>query len=188
MSVREQERRQKEAERRMDKEMRRADKETRREIEARAGAADKRMRQVIRRIEKGDVEPRPLPGIREDSMESMESMPSMESMESMKSTESADYASEVTEEEAEAGRMMQDMPLEGHMPIDPAQAEEDLAQKVTEDTGSGGIRTCTTSARRRRYPTRSPTIRALRETCRCTPSAKWTRCHRRCTKTEDVPL
>ena len=37
MSVREQERRQKEAERRMDKEMRRADKETRREIEARAG-------------------------------------------------------------------------------------------------------------------------------------------------------
>ena len=34
--------------------------------------------------------------------------------------------------------MMQDMPLEGHMPIDPAQAEEDLAQRVTEDTGSGG--------------------------------------------------
>src|SRR5215204_6446651 len=129
MSVREQERRQKEAERRMDKEMRRADKETRREIEARAGAADKRMRQVIRRIEKGDVEPRPLPGIREDSMESMESMKSMES---------ADYASETTESEADAGRMMQDMPLEGHMPIDPAQAEEDLAQKVTEDTGSGG--------------------------------------------------
>src|SRR5215204_414841 len=126
MSVREQERRQREAERRMDKEMRRADKETRRQIEARAGAANKRMRQVIRRIEKGDVEPRPLPGIREESMASM------------KSTESADYASEVTEEEAEAGRMMQDMPLEGHMPIDPAQAEEDLAQKVTEDTGSGG--------------------------------------------------
>ena len=38
MSVREQERRQKEAQRRIDKEMRRADKETRREIEARAGA------------------------------------------------------------------------------------------------------------------------------------------------------
>jgi hypothetical protein len=44
----------------------------------------------------------------------------------------------VTEEEADAGRMMQDMPLQGHMPIDPAQAEEDLAQRVTEDTGSGG--------------------------------------------------
>src|ERR671910_281477 len=114
MSVREQERRQKEAQRRIDKVMRRADKETRREIEARAGAADKRMRQVIRRIEKGDVEPRPLPGVREDSMESMESMPSMESMESMKSMESADYATEVTEEEADAGRMMQDMPLQGH--------------------------------------------------------------------------
>src|SRR5215213_8070213 len=150
MSVREQERRQREAERRMDQRMRKADKEVRDTIEARAGAADKRMRQVIRRIEKGDVEPRPLPGVREDSMESMESMPSMESMESMKSMESADYATEVTEEEAEAGQMMQDMPLEGHMPIDPAQAEEDLAQRVTEDTASGGIHTCTTSARRRR--------------------------------------
>ena len=138
MSVRDQERRQREAERRIDKEMRTADRETRRQIEARAGAADKRMRQVIRRIEKGDVEPRPLPGVREDSMESMESMPSMESMESMKSMESADHASEVTEEEAQAGQMMQDMPLQGHMPIDPAQAEEDLAQRVTEDTGFGG--------------------------------------------------
>jgi hypothetical protein len=141
MSVRDQERRQREAERRMDKEMRRADKETRREIEARAGAADKRMRQVIRRIEKGDVEPRPLPGVREDSMESIESMPSIES---------PDYADEMSEEEADAGRMMRDMPLAGHMPIDPAQAEEDLAQRVTEDTGSGGTHTCTTSARRRR--------------------------------------
>jgi len=138
MSVREQERRQREAQRRIDKEMRRADKETRKQIEARAGAADKRMRQVIRRIEKGDVEPRPLPGVREDSMDSMESMPSMKSMESKKSMESANYASEVTEEEAQAGQMMQDMPLEGHMPIDPAKAEEDLAQRITEDTGSGG--------------------------------------------------
>ena len=138
MSVREQERRQKEAERRMDKEMRRADRETRKQIEARAGAAAKRMQQVIRRIEKGDVEPRPLPGLREDSMESMESMPSMKSMESMKLMESADYTSGVTDEEAKAGRMMQDMPLQDHMPIDPAQAEEDLAQRVTEETGSGG--------------------------------------------------
>jgi hypothetical protein len=108
------------------------------------------MRQVIRRIEKGDVEPRPLPGVREDSMESIESMPSMESMESMPSIESPDYADEMSEEEADAGRMMRDMPLAGHMPIDPAQAEEDLAQRVTEDTGSGGTHTCTTSARRRR--------------------------------------
>ena len=56
----------------------------------------------------------------------------------------------MTEEEAEAGQMMQDMPLEGHMPIDPAQAEEDLAQRITEDTGSEGDPHRTTSARRRR--------------------------------------
>ncbi len=55
----------------------------------------------------------------------------------MPSMESADYASEVTEEEADAG-MMRDMPLRGVMPYDPASAEEDLAKRVTEDTGSGG--------------------------------------------------
>jgi hypothetical protein len=30
------------------------------------------------------------------------------------------------------------MPLEESMPYDPASAEEDLAQRVTEETGSGG--------------------------------------------------
>lgn len=139
MSVREQERRQREAERRIDQRMRQADKEVRQKMEARALAADRRKEQVKRRIEKGDADPRPLPGLREDSMESMQSMESMESSESMESMESADYASELTSEEANAGgNMMQDMPLEGHMPIDPAAAEEDLAQRVTEDTGSGG--------------------------------------------------
>ena len=139
MSVREQERRQRAVERRIDKAMRRADTEVRDRIEQRAKAADRRKEQVIRRIEKGDVQPRPLPGLREDSMESAESMQSMESAESMQSMESADYASAVTEEEANAGGgMMEDMPLEGHMPIDPARAGEDLAQRLTEDTGAGG--------------------------------------------------
>lgn len=139
MSVRDQERRQREAERRIDQTMRRADKQVRDTIEARAVAADHRKEQVKRRIEIGDVEARPLPGMREDSMESMPSMDSSESMESMKSMESADYASALTPEEANVGgNMMQDMPLEGKMPIDPAQAEEDLAQELTEETGSGG--------------------------------------------------
>jgi hypothetical protein len=34
--------------------------------------------------------------------------------------------------------MMRDMPSEVHLPYDPARAEEDLAQQVTEDTGSDG--------------------------------------------------
>jgi hypothetical protein len=59
----------------------------------------------------------------------------------MKSMESADYATEVSEEAkraAEAGEvMMKEMPLEGQ-PIDPERAHEDLAQRVTEGTASGG--------------------------------------------------
>jgi hypothetical protein len=55
--------------------------------------------------------------------------------------ESADYATEVSQEAqqaAEAGEvMMKDMPLEGQ-PMDPEAAHEDLAQRVTEETGSGG--------------------------------------------------
>lgn len=139
MSVRDQERRQKAAERRMNEVMRRADKEVRQTIEARARAADRRKEEVKRRIEKGDVQPRPLPGVREDSMQSEPSMKSVESSGSMESTGSADYASGLTAGEADAGgNMMQDMPLEGRMPIDPAAAEEEIAQQVTEETGSGG--------------------------------------------------
>lgn len=119
--------------------MRRADREVRQAMEARAVAADRRKEQVKRRIEVGDVQPRPLPGMREDSLPSMQSMPSMESMDSIESMPSADYASGLSEEEANAGgNMMQDMPLEGQMPIDPAQAEQALAQELTADTGSGG--------------------------------------------------
>ena len=139
MSIREQERRQKEIERHINARMKRADKEVRQAMEARAVAADRRKEQVKRRIEVGDVDPRPLPGIREDSMPSMPSMESSESLGSMESMPSADYASELTDEEANAdGPMMEDMPLEGKMPLDPAQAEEDLAARVTEDTGGHG--------------------------------------------------
>src|SRR5215212_10625093 len=112
-----------------------------RDQEGRAREASLRAEEVKRRIEVGDVEPRPLPGMREDSLESMESMPSMESSPSMESMESADYASEVSEEAQraveEGGVMMKDMPLEG-TGMDPEAAHDDLAQRVTEETGSGG--------------------------------------------------
>jgi hypothetical protein len=65
----------------------------------------------------------------------------MESMPSMKSIESADYATETSGEAkqvAEAGEvMMKDMPLED-TGMDPEAAHENLAQRVTEETGSGG--------------------------------------------------
>jgi len=56
-----------------------------------ANEASLRAEEVERRIEVGDVKPRPLPSLREDSMESMESMRSSKSIESMKSMESADW-------------------------------------------------------------------------------------------------
>src|SRR3712207_3358612 len=141
MSVRDQERRARESERRISEAMRRADREVGQKITARAHEASLRANEVKRRIEKGDVQPRPLPGLREDSLPSMESMPSMESSPSMKSMESADYVTEVSgeaQQAADAGEvMMKDMPLEG-TGMDPEAAHEDLAQRVTEDTGSGG--------------------------------------------------
>ncbi len=121
--------------------MRRADRDVGQKIEARAHEASLRAEEVKRRIERGDVQPRPLPGLREDSEESLPSMESMPSMDSIESMESADYASGVSEEaqkEVEAGGvMMKNMPLEGQ-PMDPERVHEDLAQRVTEDTGSGG--------------------------------------------------
>src|SRR5215218_7342472 len=126
MSVRDQERRAREAERRISQAMRRADREVGQMIAARAHEATLRANEVKRRIEVGDVQPRPLPGMREDSLESMES---------------SDYVTEVSEEAqraAEAGEvMMKDMPLEGSG-MDPEAAHDDLARRVTEDTGSGG--------------------------------------------------
>jgi hypothetical protein len=122
----------------MDEAMRRADREVRGRIEQRAHEAWRRAEQVVRRIEKGDVSPRPLPGLRDDSMPSMESMTSMESSPSMKSTESADYASRIPEGTPSEGEMMTNMPLDGAMPYNPATAHENLAQELTEETGSEG--------------------------------------------------
>lgn len=137
MSVRDQERRQKEAERRINERMRIADKRVRGSILAREKAAGRRADEVKVRIERGGVDPRPLPSLREDSMASMESMPSMKSSPSVESIESAESVSGVAGE-AEAMGMQEGMPLEGVAPYDPASAEEDLAQRVTEDTDAGG--------------------------------------------------
>jgi hypothetical protein len=131
VSVRDQERRQKESERRIDERMRAADRHVRGGILVRQKAADLRANEVIERIEKGGVDPRPLPSLREDSMASMESAPSMESIESAEPM--SDVAGEV-----DADEMQDDMPLAGVMPYDPANAAEDLAQRVTEDTDAGG--------------------------------------------------
>ena len=137
MSVRDQERRQKAVERRIDERMRAADRRVRGGILARQKAADLRANEVVERIEKGGVDPRPLPSLREDSMASMESAPSMESSPSIASIESAEPVSDVTGE-ADVDEMQEDMPLAGIMPYDPARAGEDLAQRVTEDTDAGG--------------------------------------------------
>ena len=63
--------------------MRMADKRVRGNMLVRQKAADLRANDVTRRIERGGVDPRPLPSLREDSMASMESMPSMESAETV---------------------------------------------------------------------------------------------------------
>ena len=137
MSIREQERRQREAMKRIDERMRRSDREIRGAMEERSRQADLRAREIVRRIEKGDVDPRPLPGLREDSLESMESMKSMESSESMNSMPSADPVLEVSVD-AEAREMGEDMPLDEYVPYNASGAGEDLAQRVTEDTGGHG--------------------------------------------------
>src|SRR3954462_12690502 len=88
MSVRDQERRARQAlsrsndvqtriERRMNQAVRQAEE------------AMLRAEEVRRRIEVGDVDPRPLPSLREDSIPSIPSMKSMESIESIKSAKSA---------------------------------------------------------------------------------------------------
>jgi hypothetical protein len=137
MSIRDQERRQKRAQRRIDERMRLADKHVRGSAVARQREADRRANDVIKRIEKGGVDPRPLPGLREDSIPSTESSPSMEASPSMQSMESAQTVCGVTGE-SEASRMQEDMPLQEAMPYDPADAVEDLAKRTTEETGSEG--------------------------------------------------
>ena len=137
MSIREQERRQRQAEKRIDDRMRRSDREIRGAMDERSRQADLRAKEIVRRIEKGDADPRPLPGMREDSLESMGSMKSMESSGSMESMPSADPVMEVSVD-AEAREMGKDMPLDEYHPYNAAEAHEDLAQRVTEETGGHG--------------------------------------------------
>ena len=146
MSVRDQERRQREAERRIDERMRAADRRVRGRILARQKAADLRADEVVERIEKGGVDPRPLPGLREDSMSSMESMPSMESSPSMASIESAETVSDVTGE-ADADEPQEEMPLEGVMPYDPASAGKSSPKGRPKIPALEEIRTSTTRSR-----------------------------------------
>jgi|SRR5687768_8078596 hypothetical protein len=103
MSIRDQERRQKESERRISERMRLADKQILGNILARQKEADRRAREVVTRIEKGGADPRPLPSLRENSLASMESTPSMESSPSMRSIESAETVSGVTGESEASG-------------------------------------------------------------------------------------
>jgi hypothetical protein len=135
MSMREQERRKRQAIDRADGVKNRIAGRMR-DTELIAKEAKRRADQVKRRIEVGDVEPRPLPSLREDSLPSMESMESSESMASMESTESTALTSGIpSEEEAyDGGNMSEDMPLG----IDPKGAHEELGQRITEDTGSDG--------------------------------------------------
>ena len=135
MSMREQERRKRQAMDRADGVKNRIAGRMR-DADLIAKEAKRRADQVKRRIEVGDVDPRPLPGLREDSLPSMESMESSESMASMESTESAALTSGMpSEEEAyDGGNMSEDMPLG----IDPRGAHEELGQRITEDTGSDG--------------------------------------------------
>lgn len=135
MSMREQERRKRQAISRAEGVKKRLGGRMR-EAELLAKEATRRADGVKRRIEVGDVEPRPLPSLREDSMESMESSPSMASMESSGSMPSAELSSGVpAEEEAyAAGAMGEDMPLG----IDAGGAHERLGRELTEETGAEG--------------------------------------------------
>ncbi len=137
MSIREQERRQKQVEQRINERMRQADIHVRNAMDERSRQADLRAEEIVRRIEKGDADPRPLPGMREDSMESMESMPSMDSMDSSPSIESADPVTEVSVD-ASADDPGENMPLEDSMPYNAEDAGDDLAARVTEDSGGHG--------------------------------------------------
>jgi len=101
ISVRDQERRAREAARKADEVVGGIERRTR-AADRQAKEAMLRAEEVRRRIEVGDeeVKPRPLPSLREDSMESMESMKSMESIGSMKSMGSANKLDEEAEGES----------------------------------------------------------------------------------------
>ena len=83
MSVRDQERRARQAMGRSDEVQKRIDQRMKNAVRQ-AEEAMLRAEEVRRRIEVGDVQPRPLPSLREDSIPSI---PSMRSMESAKLTD-----------------------------------------------------------------------------------------------------
>ena len=89
MSVRDQERRARQAMRRSEEVRARIDQRMQNAVHQ-ADEATRRAEEVRRRIEVGDIVPRPLPSLREDSIPSIESVKSMESMNSMKSMDSAE--------------------------------------------------------------------------------------------------
>jgi hypothetical protein len=89
MSVRDQERRARQAIRRSDEVRMRIDQRMKNAVHQ-AEEVILRAEEVRRRIEVGDVQPRPLPSLREDSIPSMKSTESIESMKSMKSAELRD--------------------------------------------------------------------------------------------------
>ena len=109
----------------MDDTMRRADRRAR-IVLARQKEADKRSKEVVRRIEKGDANPRPLPGMREDSMGSMDSTASMDSSRSLETPAPAEPLAEVSA----------DASTDETTPAE--EAGGDLAHRVTKDTGSQG--------------------------------------------------
>ena len=86
MSVREQERRERELTRRINERQREADRKVGGRILAQQQQVDRRADEVLRRIEEGDVQPRALPGKRADSVESTPSVESAESTESIESS------------------------------------------------------------------------------------------------------
>ena len=88
MSVRDQERRARQALRRSDEVRTRIEQRMQNAVHQ-ADEAMVRAEEVRRRIEVGDVVPRPLPSLREDSIPSISSMRSMESMKSIPSMKSA---------------------------------------------------------------------------------------------------
>jgi hypothetical protein len=98
MSMREQERRKRRAKRRGDT-VKREIAAKRRNTELLAKEAKRRADQVKRRITVGDVEPRSLPSVREDSLPSIASTESSKSIASMESTESAALTGRVPSEE-----------------------------------------------------------------------------------------
>ncbi len=86
MSVRDQERKERELIRRINEVEKQADRRVGQRILHQQQQADLRADEVERRIEKGDVQPRELPGKKEDSVNSTGSVESAESAPSMESS------------------------------------------------------------------------------------------------------